>query len=138
VAAVGVALHDPAGELRRRAANALHARLNPAEFRRVLRPGGRLLLALPAADDLIELRAAVLGEGREIERAERALRELEGRFRLLSRMRVAEQALLTHSEIEDALLATYRGARMRERERLEGLHGLDVTLSADVLELAPC
>src|ERR1700732_3352907 len=34
------------------------ARMNSAEFRRVLQAGGRLLVALPAPDDLIELRGA--------------------------------------------------------------------------------
>ena len=34
----------------------LHARRNPAECQRVLAPGGHLLVAVPAPDDLIELR----------------------------------------------------------------------------------
>ena len=38
------------------------ARRNPAEFARVLRPEGRLFIAVPAPDDLAELRAAVQGE----------------------------------------------------------------------------
>ncbi|HEX9944048.1 MAG TPA: methyltransferase domain-containing protein, partial [Thermoanaerobaculia bacterium] len=40
----------------------IDARLNPAQMRRVLAPGGRLLVAVPGPDDLVELRAAVLGE----------------------------------------------------------------------------
>ena len=34
------------------------ARMNASEFRRVLRDGGRLLIGIPAPDDLIELRGA--------------------------------------------------------------------------------
>src|SRR5262249_5089877 len=41
----------------------LDARLNAGEIRRVLATTGRLLVAVPAPDDLVELRAAVLGEG---------------------------------------------------------------------------
>src|SRR6185436_15269700 len=37
------------------------ARMNAPEFRRVLRDGGRLLIAIPAPEDLIELR----GVGRD-------------------------------------------------------------------------
>ena len=41
------------------------ARMNAGEFRRVLREDGRLLVAIPAADDLIELRSPAGGEGRD-------------------------------------------------------------------------
>ncbi|HEX9163607.1 MAG TPA: methyltransferase domain-containing protein, partial [Thermoanaerobaculia bacterium] len=47
------------------------SRMNPDEFRRVLRDDGRLLVAIPAPDDLIELREAVLGEAKLIDRVER-------------------------------------------------------------------
>lgn len=40
------------------------ARLNAAEFRRVLRPGGRLLVAIAGADDLRELRGGSAGRDR--------------------------------------------------------------------------
>src|SRR5205823_11394434 len=43
----------------------LHGRRNPAESARVLEPGGFLLVAIPAPDDLIELRAVVQGSGIE-------------------------------------------------------------------------
>ncbi len=48
-------------------------RKNVAEFRRVIRPDGRLLVVVPAADDLIEARRAVLGEGVPRDRIERTL-----------------------------------------------------------------
>ena len=40
------------------AAQSITARMNAAEFRRVLRGDGRLLVALPGPDDLVELRGA--------------------------------------------------------------------------------
>ncbi len=39
------------------------ARMNAGEFRRVLRDGGQLLVAIPAPDDLVELRGAGRGSG---------------------------------------------------------------------------
>ncbi len=49
------------------------ARRNPAEFRRVLRDDGRLLLVIPGPDDLVELREAVLGRGLLRDRVDRAV-----------------------------------------------------------------
>ncbi len=52
------------------------ARMNAVEFRRVLRDDGRMLIALPAPDDLIELR----GTGRD--RVDRTLDTFANGFRL--------------------------------------------------------
>jgi SAM-dependent methyltransferase len=41
----------------------IHARRLPDEAARVLKPSGALIVAVPGADDLIELRAMVQGEG---------------------------------------------------------------------------
>jgi 23S rRNA (guanine745-N1)-methyltransferase len=81
------------------------ARMNPPEFRRVLREDGRLLVAIPAPDDLIELR----GIGRD--RAERTLNEFGALFTLLSiyrplRSKPVEAMRLTFSL--DVLLFTPR------------------------------
>ncbi|HEX4963675.1 MAG TPA: methyltransferase domain-containing protein [Thermoanaerobaculia bacterium] len=62
----------------------LDSRLNPSELRRVLAPGGRLLVAVPGADDLVELRSAVLGAGVLRDRMERAAGVLAGDFELES------------------------------------------------------
>ena len=48
-------------------------RKNAGEFRRVIRPDGLLLVVVPAADDLIEVRRAVLGEGVPHDRIERTV-----------------------------------------------------------------
>lgn len=110
---------------------------NPAEFRRVLAPGGALLLALPAPDDLIELREVLLGEGRPLDRATRALEAFGEGFRCARRTEARTKTRLSRADLDDALLAAYRGARHRERERLAGVEELEVTLSAELLVLVP-
>jgi len=110
---------------------------NPAEFRRVLAPGGTLLLALPAPDDLIELRAVLLGEGRALDRATRALEAFDGAFRCARRTEVRTRPRLSRADLDDVLLAAYRGARQSERARLAGVEELEVTLSTELLVLVP-
>src|SRR5579864_6899908 len=59
------------------------ARMNAGEFRRVLRDDGRLLVALPSPEDLIELR----GEGRD-DRVARTIETFSRSFTLMSQHRV--------------------------------------------------
>jgi 23S rRNA (guanine745-N1)-methyltransferase len=110
---------------------------NPAEFRRVLAPGGALLCVVPAPDDLIELRAALLGEGRPLERSGPAIERFGEHFACAGRTLARFRARLDRASLEDVLAAAYRGARRGERERLERLDALEVTLAAEVLELRP-
>jgi 23S rRNA (guanine745-N1)-methyltransferase len=110
----------------------IDARLNPAEMRRVLKDGGRLLVAVPGADDLVELREAVLGEGRLRDRLEGAAARLADGFELEARRTVRGTAELGPAEIRDALAATYRGGRESRRERIETLSALPVTLSHEL------
>lgn len=113
------------------------ARIHRDEFRRVLRPGGTLLVVLPAPDDLIELRELAQGERVERDRTERALDELEPAFRLLRHETVRHVARLDREALLDVMASSYRGLRTRERERLEQLDALDVTLSRDLLVFSP-
>jgi 23S rRNA (guanine745-N1)-methyltransferase len=115
----------------------IDARLNPAEMRRVLKPGGRLLVAVPAADDLAELRAAVLGEPLLKERLESAIARLAGGFALEGRRTVRGTARLGPDEIRDALAATYRGGRQSRRERSAAIPELEVTLSHELASFRP-
>jgi 23S rRNA (guanine745-N1)-methyltransferase len=108
---------------------------NPAEFRRVLRDGGRAIVVVPAADDLIELRGAVLGAASETDRAERALAAFAGEFELLARSTVRSRERLAPLALRDLLDATYRAARTREAERASEIGELEVTLSHEVLVL---
>ena len=89
-------------------------RRNPPEFRRVLRDRGRLLVAVPAPDDLIELR----GRGRD--RSVRTVQEFEEHFTVTSQRRVTCQADLDAAAIDDVLHSIYRplGARTTEPMRV--------------------
>lgn len=115
----------------------LFGRRNGPEFRRVLRPSGSLIVAVPGADDLIELRQAVLGRGLRLERMPRVIGELAPHFALAGHRSVSQQAQLDREAIGDALIMTYRGARLRERARAEELTGLNVTLAAELLLFRP-
>lgn len=109
------------------------SRMNGAEFRRVLRPGGQLLVVLTASDDLVELREAIGGERQERDRVERTIETFAPWFKLTRRERAATTLPLERNAINQLLLSTYRGARTRERERIADLESLEVTLSRDLL-----
>ena len=117
------------------AVTSITARLNAREFHRVLVPAGALLVAIPAADDLIELRETVLGERVERDRVERTVAIFEPLFSLERHERVAHVARLGRESMIDVMSSSYRGLRTRERERLQQLEEMDVTLSRDVLIL---
>lgn len=108
------------------------ARMNAAEFRRLLRSDGMLLIAVAGPDDLIELREAILGEGTRVDRTGPAIRALEGEFTLLRQERIRAVAPLDRQAIADVMTSSYRAMRARERERLAALPPMDVTLSRDV------
>lgn len=77
-------------------------RMNPGEFRRVLRQDGRLLVAVAAPDDLIELR----GKGRD--RVERTQRTFAPAFEPVAQRRVTARADLDAPGVADVLRAIYR------------------------------
>ena len=97
------------------------ARMNPPEFRRVLRDDGRLLVALPAPDDLIELR----GTGRD--RMERTLTEFENDFELTTQHRVSASVELDAPAVHDVLHSIYRPLQREEPAAMR------VTFSFDLL-----
>jgi 23S rRNA (guanine745-N1)-methyltransferase len=94
--------------------------------------GDFLLLAVPGADDLVELRAAVLGEGQLRDRLQPALATLGAGFQLVSRSTARVRLHLEADDLHDLLAATYRGARGRERQRAATLTALDVTMSREL------
>jgi 23S rRNA (guanine745-N1)-methyltransferase len=111
----------------------LNGRRNPAEVARVLEPRGHLLVAVPAADDLIELRGVVQGHGVERDRTAAVASEHESLFELVERSSVRARLSLERDQLLDLLRGTYRGARASAAARLEALDAMEVTLASDVL-----
>jgi 23S rRNA (guanine745-N1)-methyltransferase len=98
------------------------ARMNPAEFRRVLRDGGRLLIAVPSPQDLIELRGAAR------DRAGRTLDEFAQGFTPLRQTRVTTIADLDRPAVEDVLLSIYRPMQPRAAAAMRVTFSLDLML----------
>ena len=101
-------------------------RMNPAEFHRVLRPGGRLLVALAAPEDLIELR----GSGRD--RVERTIAEFALGFTLVEQRRVTTHAELDAAGVEDILQSIYRPLQATPARAMRVTFSLDVLLFRSV------
>jgi 23S rRNA (guanine745-N1)-methyltransferase len=101
------------------------ARMNCSEFRRVLRSDGRLLVAIPAPEDLIELR----GRGRD--RVERTVETFAQDFKLVEQRRVTTSADLDAEAVGDVLHSIYRPMQVKPPEATR------VTLSLDLLLLRP-
>jgi 23S rRNA (guanine745-N1)-methyltransferase len=113
----------------------VHGRRNPAECTRVLRPEGLLLVAVPAPDDLIELRTLVQGVAVERSRVDDVLAEHADDFVLHDRFAARERRRLDRPALLDLLRSTYRGARASATEAVSTLTTLHVTLASDVVVL---
>ncbi len=109
------------------------ARMNVEEFRRVLAPEGTLLVVIPGADDLLELRESVLGERIERDRTERTIDTFSSRFRLERHEHLRHVAHLDRAAMSDVMASSYRALRTREREKLATLDAITVTFSRDAL-----
>jgi 23S rRNA (guanine745-N1)-methyltransferase len=99
------------------------ARVNISEFRRALRPGGRLLIALPAPDDLIELR----GAGRD-DRVPRTIEALSPAFTLTAQRRATTTADLDAATVQDVLHSIYRPFRSHPVAAMRLTFSLDLLL----------
>ncbi len=97
------------------------ARMNTAEFHRVLKRGGRLLIALPSPDDLIELR------GVGTDRVSRTVETFASQFKLIESKRASYSADLDASAIDDLLHSIYRPLTSKPSAAQR------VTLSLDLL-----
>ena len=111
----------------------IHGRRNPGETARVLRPHGCLLIAVPAADDLIELRELVQGTRVERDRSDAVLTEHESSFQLVERSVIRETVELDKELLLMALQGTYRGVQRGAAPRVAALAQMSVTLASDVL-----
>ena len=114
----------------------VHARRNPVDSARVLSDEGQLVVAVPAPDDLQELREAVAGRALERERADGVEREHAAMFQLLDRAIVRERHHASREVLLQLLRATYRGERLSALPRIDALDTLTITLSSEVLTFA--
>jgi 23S rRNA (guanine745-N1)-methyltransferase len=101
------------------------ARMNPEEFYRVLQPTGRLLIAIPAPDDLIEVR----GAGRD--RVERTIESFQAQFSLIHSGRATHRMALRAAAVEDIRHAVYRPLQA------EPAADTTITFSLDLLLFHP-
>lgn len=97
-------------------------RMNSAEFRRVLAEDGRLLVALAAPDDLIELR----GSGRN--RVARTVEAFSNDFALLDRRSIAYSADLDAAAVRDVLISIYRPKTSKPPAEMRLTFSLDLLL----------
>jgi 23S rRNA (guanine745-N1)-methyltransferase len=114
----------------------IHGRRNPEECARVLTPNGFLLIAVPAPDDLAQLRVVLLGQSVERNRLAAVVEEHKEHFTVVERFTAREQRRVDAIVLRDLLRSTYRGARTSTAHRLEGLDSLDLTLASDIAVLA--
>jgi 23S rRNA (guanine745-N1)-methyltransferase len=98
------------------------ARMNAGEFRRVLRDDGRLLVAVPAPEDLIELR----GKGRD--RVARTVETFARDFTLADQRRISTTADLDAAAVHDVLHSIYRPIRSQPAEAMRVTFSLDLLL----------
>ncbi len=98
------------------------ARMNPGEFRRILRKDGRLLIALPGPEDLVELR----GQGRD--RVARTVETFASEFAIVEQRRVTTSAELDASAVQDVLHSIYRPMQSRPVEAMRVTFSLDLLL----------
>ena len=98
------------------------ARMNASEFRRVLQDNGKLLVAIPAHDDLVELR----GAGRD--RAPRTVETFAKHFTLADHRRVTTLVDLDAESVRDLLLSIYRPMGKQPAGALRVTFSLDLLL----------
>lgn len=97
-------------------------RLNPEEFHRVLQPEGKVLVGVPAPDDLLELR----GQGHD--RVARTREVFSSKFKLAGYQRVTTNAFLDEKSIERILLSIYRPIQSKPPEAGTLTFSLDLLL----------
>jgi SAM-dependent methyltransferase len=115
----------------------IHARRNPAECRRILNGRGFLVIAVPAAEDLIELRETVQGSAVERDRVAALRAEHEPLFDVSAQLTCRQHLDLERDALLNLLRSTYRGERLSESPRVQRLERLTVTLASDILIFTP-
>lgn len=113
------------------------ARKNPAEFHRLLAPGGHLLVVVAHEDDQVELRGALFGEVPDSDRAGATVTAFEPLFVLEDERVASSRAVLDPAALKDLLMGSYRGERFSAQAGLAELQTLEVTLSYRLLSFRP-
>ena len=112
----------------------LFGRRPAAEINRVLVQSGSCLVAVPAEDDLIELREAVQKQGVRRSRVDAIVQEMnENGLTCVEQKQWRTQLEIGPDEIEEALAMTYRARRWSEKSRIPSLETSEVTLAADLM-----
>lgn len=111
---------------------------NPAEFARVLAPGGLLLVAIPAPAHLAELRAVLPLLAIEEQKRERVLAQLAGSFALAATRELAYELALAPDEARLLITMTpsHHHLAMEELDRALPAAPLRVTAAFSILALA--
>jgi 23S rRNA (guanine745-N1)-methyltransferase len=109
------------------------SRRNAGEFQRVLSPSGRVIVAVPGEDDLIELRQALMGLGTRRDRAASVIEEVATFFELESRRSLHRRNRVSAAHVQDLLATTYRGGRPSRQAQADGLGDMDLTFSRELL-----
>ena len=105
-----------------------------SEMKRVLSPSGICVVAVPAEDDLIELREVVQKRGDRRSRVEAIIQEMSsGGLTCVEQKQWRTQVEIGPQEVEDALAMTYRARRWSEKSRIEAIGTTNVTLAADLM-----
>lgn len=110
------------------------ARRNLVEVWRVLRPDGLLVVAVPAPDDLKELREHLLGTATPLDSAATLVQQSSPYFQLESSCNVSSTLDLSAPLLQDLLTATYRTHRP---SRTLNTPALKVTSSFSVFTFIP-
>ena len=112
----------------------LFGRRPVAEIKRVLSESGCCIVAVPAEDDLIELREAVQKEGTPRSRVDAIVQEMNDNGLLCVEQKQWRTRIdIGADEIEDAFAMTYRGQRWSEQKRISSINTTKVTLAADLM-----
>ncbi|KAA5539438.1 methyltransferase domain-containing protein [Roseiconus nitratireducens] len=112
----------------------LFGRRPVVEMARVLAPAGRCVVAVPAENDLIELREQVQQAGHRRSRWQRVVESMaEVNLEFIEHKNWHHRVRLVPDAIQDALAMTYRGQRHSQQSRMRFEDPVDVTLAADLL-----
>lgn len=118
-------------------AMSLFGRRPVQELARISKPDGKCLIAVPAADDLIELRETTQSAGHRRSRWETIVNEFSSHgYEFQNHQLWKQQINLDREAITDALTMTYRAVRYSQQAKLQSVTEMQVTLAADVLLFA--